>query len=105
MKIPFSGNKPHYLCCRTKQICRELSLYIIIFDRVITGKDKVRENTGNLEILPKHRENRILYAQVVNSRILKIKDIAIFSAKLFNFFLEVGYVCQDEVMYKLVTNH
>ena len=39
-------------------------------------KFPVRENTGNLEILPKHRENTgILFAQVVNSLILKVKDI------------------------------
>ena len=48
-------------------------------------KFPVRENTGNLEILSKHREfclNRgktkgILLAQIVNVLILKVKDIAI----------------------------
>ena len=52
-------------------------------------KFPVRENTGNLEILSKHRENSgnfvktqgILFAQVVNGLILKIKDFAIFAAK------------------------
>ena len=46
-------------------------------------KIPVRENTGNLEILSKHREfslntgktQGILLAQVVNVLILKVKDI------------------------------
>ena len=49
----------------------------------------VRENTGNLEMLSKHREfclntgktQGILLAQVVNVLILKVKDIAIVAAK------------------------
>ena len=48
-------------------------------------KIPVRENTGNLEILPKGRENLtqgILFAQVVNSLILKVKDIALFASKI-----------------------
>ena len=48
----------------------------------------VRENTGNLEILPKHRE--ILYAQVVNSLMPKVKETAILAAKISIFFTEVG---------------
>ena len=48
-------------------------------------KVAVRENTGNLEILLKYRE--FSFSQVVNSLILKVKDIAI-------FFLEARYVCQ-----------
>ena len=57
-----------------------------------TGKTKMspknpdRGKTGNLEILPKHR---ILYAQFGNSLILKIKDIAKFTVKFSNFFLEI----------------
>ena len=39
-------------------------------------KIPVRENTGNSEILPKHRE--FGFAQVVNSLILKVKDVSIF---------------------------
>ena len=39
----------------------------------------VRENTGNFEILPKHR---IWFAQVVNSLILKVKDISEYAAKI-----------------------
>ena len=40
----------------------------------------VRENTGNSENLPKYRENTgISFPQVVNSLILKVKDIATFS--------------------------
>ena len=78
----------------------------------------VRENTGNLEILSKHREfcqntgnyvkiqgilskyrefcqntgktQGILLAQVVNALILKVKDIAIFAAKKSIFFPEAG---------------
>ena len=55
------------------------------------GKIVVRENTGNLEILPKHKETQgILFSQVVNSLILKVKDIAIFAAKIPIFFPEAG---------------
>ena len=32
----------------------------------------------------------IWFAQVVNSLILKVKDISIFAAKIFNFFFEAG---------------
>ena len=57
----------------------------------------VRENTGNLEILSKHREfslNRektqgILLAQVVNVLILKVKDIFFFF--FFFFFISEVY--------------
>ena len=40
----------------------------------------VGENTGNLEILPKHRKFR--FAQVVNSLNLTVKDISIFAVKI-----------------------
>ena len=44
----------------------------------------VRENTGNLELL--HRKIQIiLYAKVVNSLKLKIKDIVMFAA-IFSIF-------------------
>ena len=57
----------------------------------------LRENTGNLEILSKHREfclntgktQGILLAQVVNVLILKVKDTAIVAAKK-NIFPEAG---------------
>ena len=40
------------------------------------------QNTGNLEIWPKHRESTgILFAQVVNFLILKVKNIVIFAVK------------------------
>ena len=46
-----------------------------------TGKmattKNVRENTGNLKILSKDRD---FFAQVVNSLIMKVKDIAIFAS-------------------------
>ena len=44
--------------------------------------DCVSEKTWNLEMLPKHRE--FCFAQVVNSQILKIQDIAIFATKFSN---------------------
>ena len=49
------------------------------------GKKKipVRENTGNVKILSKHRG--IWFAQVVNILILKVKDIAIFAANISIF--------------------
>ena len=61
-------------------------------------KIPVRENTGNLEILSKHREfclntgktQGILLAQVVNVLILKVKDIAIVAAKKSIFLPEAG---------------
>ena len=57
-------------------------------------KFPVRENTGNLEILSKHREcclntgktQGILLGQVVNVLILKVKDIAIVAEKINPFF-------------------
>ena len=57
-------------------------------------KFPVKENTGNLEILSKHREKTgnfvktqgILFAQVVYGLILKIKDFSIFAAKKSIFF-------------------
>ena len=52
-------------------------------------KIPVRENTGNLEILQKYRETEgIWFSQVVNSLILKIKEILIFAAKISIFFLK-----------------
>ena len=57
-------------------------------------KFAVRENTWNLEMLSKHREfcqntgntQGILLAQVENTLIQKVKDIAIFAAKKSIFF-------------------
>ena len=43
-----------------------------------------RENTGNLDILLKHRENTgILFAQALSSLIVKIQDIVIFAEVSF----------------------
>ena len=59
-------------------------------------KIPVRENTGNLEILPKHRENtEIWFAQVVNSLILKVKDISVFAPKIsiFSEDLDKAVLC------------
>ena len=57
--------------------------------KMATTKIPVRENTGNCEILSKHREfclntgktQGILLAQVVNVLVLKVKDIAIVARK------------------------
>ena len=69
-------------------------------------KIPVRENTGNLEILPKHREfgnfaktQGICFSQVVTSLILKVKDILIFATKIFFKGCQVSFVCV------IVTNH
>ena len=75
-------------------------------------KIPVRENTGNLEILSKHREfclntgktQGILLAQVVNVLILKVKDIAIVPAKKSIFF-QTGKVCQVSSVYVILTNY
>ena len=49
---------------------------------------KHKENTGNLEMLQKHKENSgNLVAQVVNSLVLKVKGIPIFAAKIPNYIL------------------
>ena len=41
------------------------------------------ENTGNIDILPEHRDFRILYAQVIKSLILKIKNSVLFAMSYF----------------------
>ena len=46
-------------------------------------KIPVQENTENLKILPKYGETQgILFAQVVNSLILKVKDSSRFAVKI-----------------------
>ena len=62
-------------------------------------KFPAREYTGNLEILPKHREfgnfaktqgkQGIWFAQVVNSLILKLKHNSIFAPKISIFFFKL----------------
>ena len=50
-------------------------------------KIHVRENTGNLGIFLKHWKTMgILFAKVVNSLILKVKNIAILAAIISKFF-------------------
>ena len=64
-------------------------------------------NTGNLEMLSKHREfclntvktQGILLAQVVNVLILKVKDIAIVAAK--KSFFSRSCVCNTHILCKL----
>ena len=64
-------------------------------------KNPVRENRefGNFA-----KTQGILFAQVVNSLIPKVKDIAIFPAKISIFFPEAGEVCQVSFVYVIVTN-
>ena len=57
---------------------------------------KFCQNTGKTQ--------GIWFAQVVNSLILKVKDISIFAAKNFQFFFGVGQVCQVSFVYVIVTN-
>ena len=91
----------------------------MICDRVPTAQGKqgkwptrfpVRENTGNLEILPKHRE--FWFAQVVilvcsSCKFPDSEGKRYFSicSKNFQFFLNVGSVCQVRFVYVIVTNH
>ena len=59
-------------------------------------KIPVRENTGNLEILRKHRETQGIWcAQVVNSLILKVQNISVFAAKIsiFSEDLDKAVLC------------
>ena len=62
----------------------------------------VRENTGSLEFLSKQG---IWFAQVVNSLVLKVKDISIFAAKIPQILFLFGYVCQVSFAYVVVINH
>ena len=43
-----------------------------------------------------------MYAQVVNSLILKIRDIVIFAATFANLFMVTGYVSQDSLVYEIL---
>ena len=47
----------------------------------------------------------IWFAQVVNSLILKVKEISIFAAKNSQKKFEAGYVFQVSSVYVIVTNH
>ena len=47
----------------------------------------------------------IWFAQVVNSLIQQVKDIAIFAMQIFQFSLEAGYVCQVRFVYVILTNN
>ena len=75
-------------------------------------KIPVRENTGNLEILSKHREfylntgkrQGIVLGQVVKVPIHKVKYITIVAAKKSFFFPEAGKVCQVSSVYVILTN-
>ena len=47
----------------------------------------------------------IWFAQVVNSLILKVKDVTIFAAKIPQFFFEAGFAYQVSFVYVIVTYH
>ena len=51
------------------------------------------------------KTQNIWFAQVVNSRILKIKDISIFAVKISPKKFEAGLVIQVSFVYVIVTNH
>ena len=53
-------------------------------------KIPVRENTGNLEIVGKHMES--FFAQVVDSLILKVKNIVVLTAETSNIFFR-SWIC------------
>ena len=55
---------------------------VVVFTGKTQGIWKFCQNTGKTQ--------GILFAQVVNSLILKVKDTAIFAAKISIFFTEVG---------------
>ena len=72
---------------------------------------KTGKVTKEIPCRGKHREignfaktQGILFAQVVHSLIIKVKDILIFAAKISIFF-EAGYVCQVSFVYVVVTDH
>ena len=46
-----------------------------------------------------------MFAQVVNSLILKVKNIGILAAIILMFFLEAEYICKVSFVYVIVTNH
>ena len=87
-----------------------------LYSRVTTAQGKqgkwpkeflVRENTGNLEILPNKSTRKtqgILFGEVVNILMTKVKDIAIFAAKKFIFSLKLDSqfcVCNSHKLCKL----
>ena len=73
-------------------------------------KNSVREkNTGNFGNFGNFRNftktQGILFAQVVNSLVLKVKDTVIFAAKICTFILKLEYVCHVSFVYVIVTTH
>ena len=60
-------------------------------------KIPVMENTGNLA-----KTQGILFAQVVNYLILKVKDIVIFAVKISSIFQKL---CKFSCVYVIVTNY
>ena len=66
-------------------------------------KFPVNENTGNLEILPKHGGKHFVRSSCRFTR-LKVKDIAIFTTKISIFLLDAGYHCQVSFVYVIVSH-
>ena len=80
--------------------------------RVPTAQGKQGKWKNKNPCQGKHREfgnfaktQGILFAQVVNSLILKVKDIAIFAAKISICFPEAEWVYQHGFVYVIVTNY
>ena len=79
-------------------------------NRVPTAEGKQGKRNKKIPVRELHREfrnftktHRILFAEVVNSLILKVKNISIFATKISIFFPECGYVCQVSFVYVIVT--
>ena len=69
-------------------------------------KNSVRENTGNFGNFRNFTKTQgILFAQVVTSLVLKVKDTVIFAAKICTFILKLENVCQVSFVYVIVTTH
>ena len=47
----------------------------------------------------------MLFAQVLNSLILKVKNIVILAAIISKFSLQSGYICQVSFVYVILINH
>ena len=64
-------------------------------------KIHVRENTGNLEICQNTGKTQgIWFAQVVNSLMTKVKDIAIFATKISIFFQKLDRSAKSNLCMK-----
>ena len=91
---------------------------VLVSDRVPTAQGKqgkwpkkipVRENTGNLEMLSKHREFCLNTRNFVSSSCKcsdsKSKGYCDSCRKKIHFFPEAGMVCQVSSVYVILTNY